>query len=224
MNRRYFFKTAAVVAGTSAMTPVLAQVQHDSDFTDPCSINIVSTSCNSRSDYVTFSELVLREDVPVMIDIFRRHHKAFANCYLIEIATQIGIRESRAIRGLYTLTADDVLASHPFSDSVVLGGHPINIHRTDSSQDVKFLSTPYHIPYRTLVPEGSKNVLVAGRTLSATREAFGSTRVQAQCMALGQAAGVAAALSIQKNVSPAKLDTALVVEQLARDRNVESIL
>lgn len=167
---------------------------------------------------LSFSELVLREEVPLMIEIFRRHHKAFANCYLIETAPQVGIRETRAIRGLYTLSAEDVLTARAFPDSVALGGHPIDIHRADSSsQSAQFLTQPYHIPYRTLVPEGSENVLVAGGTLSATREAFGSVRVQAQCMALGQAAGVAAALCARSGESVSRLDGAALSARLQAD-------
>ncbi|MDR0902608.1 MAG: FAD-dependent oxidoreductase [Opitutaceae bacterium] len=183
------------------------------------SVNATRITGNAAdADDLSFSELVLREEVPVMVDIFRRRHKAFANCYLMETAAQIGIRETRAIRGLYTLTAGDVLGARPFPDSVALGGHPIDMHRADSSgQSVQFLTAPYQIPYRALVPEGSENVLVAGGTLSATREAFGSARVQAQCMALGQAAGVAAALCAQGGESVSKLDGTALSARLRAD-------
>jgi hypothetical protein len=183
------------------------------------SVNATRITGNAAdADDLSLSELVLREEVPVMIDIFRRHHQAFAHCYLIDTATQIGIRETRAIRGIYTLTAGDVLTARPFPDAVALGGHPIDLHRADGSgQSVQFLTVPYHIPYRTLVPEGSKNVLVAGGTLSATREAFGSARVQAQCMALGQAAGVAAAICAQSGESVSRLDGAALSARLKAD-------
>lgn len=167
---------------------------------------------------LSYSEIVLREEVADMVEIFRKHHEAFAKCYLIETATQIGIRETRGIRGLYTLTAEDVLTARPFDDAVALGGHPIDIHKADSSaQSVQFLTVPYHIPYRTLVPKGSQNVLVAGGTLSATREAFGTARVQAQCMALGQAAGLAAALCAQSGLPVSKLDGAMLSARLRAD-------
>jgi hypothetical protein len=163
------------------------------------------------------AELVLREEVAVMIDLFRRHHPAFAGCYLIDTATQVGIRETRCIKGLYTLSAEDVLSGRSFPDAVALGGHPVDMHRSDSSQTVQFITAPYRIPYRTLVPEGSCNVLVAGGTLSATREAFASVRVQAQCMALGQAAGLAAALCAQSGESVSRLDGAALSARLAAD-------
>jgi hypothetical protein len=163
------------------------------------------------------AELVLREEVAVMIDLFRRHHPAFAGCYLIDTATQVGIRETRCIKGLYTLSAEDVLSGRSFADAVALGGHPVDMHRADSSQTVQFITAPYRIPYRTLVPEGSSNVLVAGGTLSATREAFASVRVQAQCMALGQAAGLAAAICAQSGESVSRLDGAALSARLAAD-------
>ncbi|MDR2675543.1 MAG: FAD-dependent oxidoreductase [Opitutaceae bacterium] len=167
---------------------------------------------------LSLAELVLREEVPVMVDSFRRHHKAFTHCHLLETAAQVGIRETRAIQGLYTLTAADVLAARPFADSVALGGHPIDMHGAEGgAQSVRFLTAPYHIPYRTLVPEGSANVLVAGGTLSATREAFGSARVQAQCMALGQAAGVAAAICALDGESVSRLDGAALGARLRAD-------
>jgi hypothetical protein len=179
------------------------------------SVNATRITGNATdADDLSSAELILREETPVVIDIFRRHHKAFAHCYLIETATQIGIRETRAIRGLYTLTAGDILGARKFPDAVALGGHPIDVHKTDSGQNVKFLDAPYQIPYRTLAPEGSKNVLVAGGTLSATREAFGSVRVQAQCMALGQAAGVAAAICAQDGESVSTLDGAALGARL----------
>ena len=166
---------------------------------------------------LTRAELTLREEVGVMIELFRRHHPAFAGCYLLDTAPQVGIRETRCIKGLYTLSGEDVLSARSFPDGVALGGHPVDLHRADSSQDVKFITAPYRVPYRALVPEGSCNVLVAGGTLSATREAFASVRVQAQCMALGQAAGLAAAMCARSGESVSRLDGAAVRERLAAD-------
>lgn len=182
------------------------------------SVNATRIAGNAAdANELSLAELVLREEVPVMIEIFRRSHKAFASCHLIETATQVGIRETRAIRGLHTLTSEDILTARTFPDAVALGGHPIDMHGTDSSQSVRFLSVPYQIPYRTLVPEGAKNVLVAGGTLSATREAFGSARVQAQCMALGQAVGVAAAICAQSGCDVSTLDGQALSARLKAD-------
>lgn len=153
------------------------------------------------------AEIQLRTDVMHMVHLFREKAPAFRNSYLIDTATQVGIRETRAIQGLYTLTAEDVLTPQHFADTVAMGGHPVDMHRVGSSkQDVRFIQEPYHIPYRCLVPQGADNLLVAGGCLSATREAFASVRVQAQCMALGQAAGTAAALCADQNRAVHELD------------------
>ena len=102
-----------------------------------------------------------------------------------------------------------MLTPRVFPDTVAKCGHAVDIHRaSDSRQHAQFITAPYDIPYRALVPAGSENVLVAGGLVSATREAFGSIRVQAQCMALGQAAGTAAAMCIENGQSVSELDGA----------------
>ncbi|WP_080903237.1 FAD-dependent oxidoreductase [Parabacteroides sp. Marseille-P3160] len=172
------------------------------------SVNVTRIGGNGADVHdLSKAELVLREEIYTIIDIFRKRHQAFSNCYLIDTASQIGIRETRTIHGLYTMTANDVLEPQNFPDTVARGGHPIDIHLSgDTQQNARFITRPYNIPYRTLVPENSENLLVAGALLSATREAFGTIRVQAQCMALGQAAGTAAALCIINDVSVSELN------------------
>jgi hypothetical protein len=89
------------------------------------------------------------------------------------------------------------------------------MHRAkDAGQEAPFLDRPYSIPYRCLVPKGSQNLLVSGGLVSADRQAFSSARVQAQCMATGQAAGTAAALCASATVRPANLDPHLLRERL----------
>jgi hypothetical protein len=133
-------------------------------------------------------------------------------------STQVGIRESRRIKGLFEMSQEEVLCPVDFHDTVAKGAHPIDIHSAkDNTQHVIFLKEAYNIPYRSLIPLGSSNVLVAGRCVSATREAFGSIRVQAQCMALGQAAGTAAALSAASESSVSTLDGAELKDRLRRD-------
>ena len=127
--------------------------------------------------------------------------------YLIASSTQVGIRESRRIKGVYTMKKEDVLEPQRFHDTVAQGAHPIDIHSgNDHTQEVVFLKEPYQIPYRALQPIGAANILAAGRCVSATREAFGSMRVQAQCMALGEAAGTAAAMSRELGVDVGAMD------------------
>ncbi len=153
------------------------------------------------------AETSLRRDVPVIVQAFRRH-PAFQDAYLISTATQAGIREARGIEGLYILTGTDLLASALLEDTVALGGHPVDIHLPgNSGQQVRFLERPYGIPYRALVPRHSSNLLAVGGCIAADRTAFASARVQAQCMAMGQAAGTAAAMCVATGVGVAELST-----------------
>ena len=164
---------------------------------------------------ITQAEVAMRLEIDAIVEAFRRNAPEFGSCYLIDVATQVGVRETRRIDGLYTLTADDLLEPPCFPDTVALGGHPVDIHHSDRpDQTVNFLDRPYNIPFRTIVPKGSVNLLASGGIVSATREAFASVRVQAQCMALGQAAGTAAAMCAEKKVAIGEIDTRQIAERL----------
>ena len=133
----------------------------------------------------------------------------FEHAYLQQTAAQIGVRESRRIRGDYTLTAEDVLGARKFPDGIARCAYPIDIHNPAGSGTI-IRSGPkgdhYEIPLRCLLPQGIDNLLVAGRCVSATHEAQASLRVMPQCFAMGEAAGVAAALAVRRRVSPRELD------------------
>ncbi len=172
-------------------------------------------------DDISRAEQVLRQDIMRMVQVFKEKVPAMKDAYLLDTATQVGIRETRGIIGTYTMTIEDIFNPTGFDDTVAYGGHPVDIHRASGSkQDVSFLKAPYPIPYRALVPLKSTNLLVAGGCLSATREAFASIRVQAQCMALGQAAGTAAALCMNSNISVSKLDGKALRRTLFEQRAV----
>lgn len=165
---------------------------------------------------LTQAECQTREDMFALIPFLKKNMPALRDAYLIMSSTQVGIRESRRIKGLYRMTEDDVLNKKDFPDTVAKGAHPIDVHLPGShEQKLVWLKEPYNIPYRSLVPQGSHNVLVAGRCISASREAFASIRVQAQCMALGQAAGTAAALCAERSCRVDELDGALLRRRLA---------
>lgn len=156
---------------------------------------------------LTQAECETRENMFDLIPFLKETMPELKDSHLICSSTQVGIRESRRIHGLFRMTKEEVIHKVEFPDTVAKGAHPIDIHSAkDNSQEVVFLNEAYHIPYRSLVPQGSRNVLVAGRCISASREAFGSIRVQAQCMALGQGAGTAAALCVKQRVGVAELN------------------
>ncbi|MCK4590407.1 MAG: FAD-dependent oxidoreductase, partial [Candidatus Latescibacteria bacterium] len=140
--------------------------------------------------------------------------------HLIDTATQVGVRETRRIIGEYVLTADDVLNYRKFDDVIALGNWPIDLHdptggtkQADIGIHLK-RDRAYQIPYRCLVPKKIDNLLVTGRCISTTREANGSTRVMPICMALGQAAGTAAALAVRHKVGPRNLDASALQKRL----------
>ncbi len=126
----------------------------------------------------------------------------YEQAHLAGLSMQTGIRETRRVHGEYRLTREDVLGARQFEDQIGLCGAPIEDHFSEKSggQDTKWAYLPdgrcVGIPFRTLIPQKLENVLVAGRCFSATHDAHASVRSMGQCMAMGQAAGTAAALSL----------------------------
>jgi hypothetical protein len=140
------------------------------------------------------------------IAVFRKYVGGLENCYMISTPNTIGTRESRRITGEYVLTKEDVLGMKDFVDSIGYGSFFIDIHNCSGiGMDTKTVKPApglkYQIPYRILVPKTVDNLLVAGRCVSCTHEALGSLRVMPQCGVMGQAAGVAAVLSLRAQVT-----------------------
>ncbi|ACL75314.1 FAD-dependent oxidoreductase [Ruminiclostridium cellulolyticum] len=179
-------------------------------------INLLRESTDASSpEQFTRTECSLRENLFKVINIMRENFPAFKNCWLLKSGTQTGVRETYRIVGMYKMTADDVLNPKQFKDTIAKGTHVIDIHKPDSiEQDCISLKQEYNIPYGVLVPVNSKNLITAGRCVCADNSAFGSIRVMATCMAMGQAAGTAASIYLQKNCSMDTMDTELLVKKL----------
>ena len=130
---------------------------------------------------------------------------------LVALAAQLGIRESRRIHGRATLHAEDLRRGAAVADAIAVGAYPIDLHPAAGS-GLRFETLgadhAYGIPYGCLVPEGFDNVLVAGRGISASHTAHAATRVMPTVMAVGEAAGMAAARAAAGNVDVAGLDIA----------------
>lgn len=120
------------------------------------------------------------------------------------LSTQIGVRETRRIQGRYWLTREDVLSARKFDDAIAQCGAPIEVHHAAGDTRWEYLpdGETFDIPYRALLPTGVDNLLVAGRCLSASHDAHASVRSIGQCLAMGQAAGTAAALAVEQAVPP----------------------
>lgn len=148
------------------------------------------------------AEWKLREDMFRLVELLRGHYEEFRNCTILSSAVQAGVRESRQIKGLYTLTGQELLCGENFDDAIAYCAHPIDIHNPeDGGQNLHPLPNPGEIPFRALVPKEMDNLLAAGRCVSVDHEAHASVRVQATAMAMGEAAGAAAFLLCEKGCS-----------------------
>ena len=175
----------------------------------------------SVASELTRAEMTGRKDVFTLMAYFRTHLPGFERARLLQTSTQIGVRETRRLDGVYTLRGIDIRDSARFEDGIAVGCWPIDVHPSDGEAGVHamYVPVPYQIPYRCLLPREVEGLLVAGRCLSADREALGSSRVGATCAALGQAAGAAGALAALAEVTPGQVDgidlRALLVSQRA---------
>lgn len=155
-------------------------------------------------------EIEGRRQVFELIAFFRKYFPGFENATLVDTAAQIGVRETRRLVGEYTLTEDDLISGRDFEDTIALYGYPIDIHSPDdvTTEFSKTYQTAniYQLPYRILVPKVKDGLLLAGRNVSATHEALGAIRVMPCAFALGQAAGVGAALSSKQGVEVRDVD------------------
>lgn len=150
-------------------------------------------------------ERFLREQVP-----------GYERSRIVTFSAQIGVRETRRVHGEYRLTRDDVLSARRFDDVVGLCGAPIEDHSPGATTKWQYLpeGETVDIPYRTLVPQQADALLVAGRCFSASHDAHASVRSMAQTMAMGQAAGAAAALSLARGEQPRELSVPALQDAL----------
>jgi hypothetical protein len=140
----------------------------------------------------------LRDDVP-----------GFEDSYILEIAAQIGIRETRRIVGSYQLSEEDVMGCATFDDTIGVNGWPIEAH-VKGDVIFRFAEGPRgfnQLPYRMILPQRVDNLLVAGRCASMTHMGQSAARVSGGCLVMGQAAGTAAALAHDSAQRPRDLDT-----------------
>jgi ribulose 1,5-bisphosphate synthetase/thiazole synthase len=141
----------------------------------------------------------------------------FENAYLSVIASQLGVRESRRIIGDYKVTLEDFQAAREFEDSIGRGAMPAGAHTADGVTMTVYDLDPgksMTIPYRCMLPQGKEGLLVAGRCVSYEPPVANCIRCMAQCMAIGEAAGTAAALAVEMNTTPRKIDIKMLQNSL----------
>lgn len=140
-------------------------------------------------------------------EILRKEYpQGFKNAKVTHVP-DIGVRETRHIIGKYIMTANDILTCRDFEDSIGCGGHHIDSNvANEDMKNTKMHHWRFHVPYRVMLPEKVKNLLVAGRAISATKLASGALRVTVCCMEMGEAAGIAASLCVRDNLFPDEIN------------------
>lgn len=147
---------------------------------------------------VSRAEILARKQINEMLNFMKKNSTAFEHASLVSIAHHIGIRESRKLKGVHILTADELKSCVYFEDSIALGNYDIDIHNPTGSGTYIYAFKEdeyFSIPYRSLLPLEYDNMLVAGRCLSADHEAHSAVRIMPICACLGEAAGVAASIA-----------------------------
>ncbi len=163
------------------------------------------------------AEAEAREQAAELFGFLKANAAGFEDADMLSSAPEIGVRESRMIEGLHTLTEEELKSCVHFHDSIAAGNYDIDIHSPDGGGTSHYYFAPgeyYTIPYRCLLPRGKKNLLVAGRCISATHEAQASIRIMPICTCLGEAAGIAAAVAKDNRVCACDADVGLIQTML----------
>ena len=171
-------------------------------------------------DQLTRGELQGRQQALDTFTFIRDNTPGFGDSYIVDIAPQIGIRETRRIVGAYQLTEDDVRDCADFGDTIGVNGWPVEAHvagtvefrwpRGDNPRGFN------QLPFRMILPQRIANLYVIGRCASMTHDAQSAARVTGPCFAMGEAAGTAAGLALGAGVSCADVDVAELQRQLGR--------
>ncbi|HET9416730.1 MAG TPA: FAD-dependent oxidoreductase [Candidatus Limnocylindria bacterium] len=170
-------------------------------------------------EQLTRAEVTGRRQVREYARFLRDRVPGFESAVVVATSPVIGIRESRRMHGDYVLTREDVLGGRRFDDEIALCGAPIEDHHAGGDTEWQYVAAGgvYGIPFRALLPTGIEGMLVAGRCFSSTHDAHASARSMATCMAMGQAAGTAAAMASSASVTPRAIQTDTLRERLAAD-------
>jgi hypothetical protein len=173
------------------------------------------------ADELSAGEIEGRRQAIRFFEFLRREVPGFGNSYVVDIPPQIGIRETRRITGAYRLNAGDVLSCASFADTIGVNGWPIEKH-VAGDVEWRWPEIPQsrgfnHLPYRMLLPQNVRNLLVAGRCASMTHEGQSAARVSGACFVMGQAAGGAAHLALAGNSALAEIPVEALQRLLEKD-------
>ncbi len=157
---------------------------------------------------ITLVEVEVRKKMLLTIDFFQKNVPGFESAFVLDTASQVGTRASRRLIGEHVLTYDELECGVEFEDVISISHPPCRNFSLDMPLK--------HIPYRSLVPKDSENLLVAGRCFSADFRAQEVLRLIPQVIATGEAAGVAAAMAVQQKTTPRKVDVGELQERLKK--------
>lgn len=166
--------------------------------------------------FLTESEMKGREQALEYARFLKERVPGYKNAEIYGLSTFLGIRETRRVYGDYRVTREDVLSARQFDDQIGLCGAPIEDHHSGDGTQWRYLpeGSAVGIPLSALRIKGSENTLVAGRCFSASHDAHASIRSMAQCMAMGAAAGVTAALATKAKKTIREIEVADVQTKL----------
>ena len=163
----------------------------------------------TNAEDVSRAEITARRQIAEIMRFLREHSPACKDAVLLSSAAHIGVRESRKLRGVHILTAEELKSLTRFEDVIAVGNYAIDIHSpTGTGTELYYFKAGeyYDIPYRSLLPREYDNLLVAGRCISTTHEAQASVRIMPICATLGEAAGNAVALARKNGVGTYDVD------------------
>jgi hypothetical protein len=179
-------------------------------------VNVTRAEADA-TDREAFSkaEAKLHSDVFKLVDLLKEGFNEFRNAEIVVTGFNAGVRETRNIKGVYTLTNEDFAKALEYDCPVAQCAHPMDIHKAkDDEQVLIYLEKKSYIPYETMVSYSLENVIAAGRCISAESLPYASLRVQATLMSIGECAGLAASLAA---------DSGLPVYSLPKDKLNEMI-
>lgn len=166
---------------------------------------------------LTQAEIEGRRQARELAAFLKRHIPGFENSEVVYSGPFVGVRSSRQICGLYTLTAEDLLSSKKFPDVIAHAGYPVDIHSPDGEGTHHMhlaWGQKYNIPYRCLVNPKISNLITVGRCISATFEAQAAIRTSPTVGAIGHAGGLAASLAVKQQVPVQDIDIPTLQQKL----------
>lgn len=191
--------------------------------TIPDVVTVNSTSMLGLSgvnnDELTQAAIEGREQILKVRDFFRKYAPGFEGCFVLDSANAMGVRETRRVVGEETLTTEDCVEGRKGPRDIGRGAYCLDVHQPSGVIEHKHIKggESYGIPYGVMVPRNIEGCFVAGRCVSSDRFANGSVRNQAHIMGIGQAAGTAAAMCIERGTSPRELPVDKLRERLRRE-------